>query len=241
MSMLHLLAGLMPKTKLALTQKGYGRVYSASTANISMVYTNVEGGVAPVAGDLVIWIALAVDSSSSPIVDVTGAGWVQSTRAPFTGVSPGFWFGTMAAKVIAAGDISSPSNIITGPTLGGMAFWAAYSVEGLVASVTIPNQLTAVRGDTSAPADQTQDSSAIAPTEISITLAVGGGSDNSPTVVLTGAATDISFTTANGVFISAGSEGKFVANKSVGGANITVSKSNDGTNNPLMSGYVVVA
>ena len=221
---------------LVLTQKGYGHVYGASlTANLAMSYANVDGGSAPAAGDLVVWIAAGADSAGDPVADLTGSGWAQGT---------GTWSAAndvnaaIFAKVVVAGDLSSPPTMISAPESGSIGFWVAYSISGSVTSLSVSSILQEYSG-TSAPSNQVQDSTGGAP-KYAVTLGLGGTSSGSPTLTLTGATTDIDFATAANVWIISQSEDRLKVNLSAGGANVTFSKADDGSGNHMISGYVTI-
>lgn len=219
---------------LALTQKGYGHIYDTGpTVDLSMNYGNVDGGSAPSAGDLVVWFFVAGDEGASPIVDLTGSGWAQqsSWSNPFGA--------TMLAKVVTAGDLSSPPLVINDPVFGSMGFWVAYSIVGSVASVVV-SPLNREGLTSSAPSNQTCDSSAINPPNVAITIGAGGGNDGSPSMSMSGATADISFTSAANQWLDEISETQFIVDATVGGANITISKGDDGNYNHMASGYVTV-
>jgi hypothetical protein len=216
-----------------LAQKGYGHVYGASsTANLDLSYANVDGGSAPVAGDLVVWFVLAIDSSASSVADLTGSGWAQASSRVVTMDS------SMLAKVVVSGDISSPPTVISGPTDGSIGFWAAYTVGGSISSLSV-STLSRQYPNTSAPSNQTQDSSALNEPSVAITIGAGGGDDGSPSMSISGATADINFTSAANAWHS-GAETQFLANATVGGVSITFSKGDDGSKNHMASGYVTV-
>lgn len=223
-------------TPLALTQKGYGHVYDTSeTSDLSMSYANVDGGSAPAAGDLVVWIFMAIDSVGQPILDLTGSGWVQE-KSYITSIGGG----TLLAKVVTAGDVSSPPLVVDDPEFGSIGFWVAYSISGSVSSVTV-NSFTWDFSSAAAPANQVVDSSALNDSSIAITVAAGGGSDDSPSLAISGASADITFTSSNNQWVTSGAETRFMVNATAGGAAITFSKGDDGNSNHLLSGYVAVS
>jgi hypothetical protein len=220
----------------SIAQKGYGRIYGASaTANLALSYANVESGSAPAAGDLVAWFVMAFDSVESPVVDLTGSGWAQGSNyvSSFLAVS-------MLAKVVVAGDISSPPTVISGPNNGSLGFWVAYSITGTIASLAV-SAISAQYASDNAPSNQNKDSSALNAPDVAITIGAGGGSDNSPSMSMSGATADISFTSANNVWGDGpNAETQFLVNAATGGANITFSKGDDGGTNHMASGFVTV-
>lgn len=219
-----------------LAQKGYGHVYGASnTADLAMSYANVDGGSAPAAGDLVIWFALGYDTVASPVVDLTGSGWTQGSNVWNATDDLGL---TILAKVVSAGDLSSPPTMIDDPTQGSIGFWVAYSVSGSVSSLSVPTP-SCERAGADAPSNQVQNSAGAAPA-YAITIGMGGTSSGTPSLTMTGATADITFTTAANVWGSSTYEGKFLVDLAAGGANITFSKSDDGSANHMASGYVLV-
>lgn len=239
MSMLHQILALLPKgaDPPVLTQKGYGHVYGASdTADLTLSYANVDGGSAPAAGDLVVWLAFAVDSGGSPVADLTGSGWTQSTDWD-GGIGIG---GVLLTKVVVAGDVSAPPTIVSAPTSGSVGFWAAYSFTGVVSSLTIPDFNFQYAG-AAAPSNEACDSSALSAPAVAITIAGGGGSDGSPSMSISGAAANITFNTAANVWFAGTVEDTFLVNMTIGGASITFSKGDDGNTNHLAAGYIAVS
>lgn len=221
----------------SITYKGHGHVYdSGETNDLSMSYANVDGGSAPAAGDLVVWLMLAGDPSGvTPILDLTGSGWAQARSYVDT-----FLGSTILAKVVNAGDLSSPPVVVDDPVNGSIGFWIAYSIDGTISVLSVP-VLNGRYSGNSAPANQSVDSSALEPPNVAITIAGGGGDDGSPSTAISGATADITFTSANNQWIAGGAETRFIVNATVGGASVTVSKSDDGIYNHLASGYVSVA
>jgi hypothetical protein len=220
---------------VSLTQKGYGRVYGANnTASLALSYANVESGSAPSADDLVVWFIFAADTSASPVVNLTGSGWAQNTN-----YVSGNFAASMLAKVVVAGDISSPPTVVSGPTHGSIGFWVAYSVTGTISALSV-SSLNAQWASLSAPTNQTVNSSALNDPDVAITIGAGGGDDGSPSMAISGATADIDFTTAANVWVSAAAETQFLVDATVGGANITFSKGDDGGNNHMASGFVTV-
>lgn len=235
MSMLHLLAALMPKTKLDLLQKGYGSHSTASGVDFFMNYSTVASGSGPAAGDIVVWSVWEDDFFGTAVQDLTSLGWVQQTQTGSQRAA------TLLAKVVTAGDLSSLAKILNTDTSGNIGFWVAYSVvAGSVLSLSIP-ALNYQYGGASAPTNQTVDSSALDPPSAAITVAHGGGDDNSPSTAMSGATADITFTSANNVWGGGTAESRVLVNLTVGGANITISKGDDGGVNHLSSGYVAVS
>lgn len=234
MTRLHALLAIMQKTR-GLTQKGHGHVYGASnTADLTMLYTNVDGGSAPTAGDLVAWYVIAADPGASPIVDLSGSGWTQGIGGGATALGV-----TILAKVVTAGDISAPETIVSVPDGGSIGFWVAYSVTGSVSGLSV-SSINAEYPNANAPANQLCDSSALDPPDVAITFGVGGGNDGSPSMSISGATADINFTTAANVWGYGTWEDQVLVNSTVGGASITFSKGDDGGGNHMTSGFVSV-
>lgn len=218
-----------------LTQKGYGHVYGPSnTGNLVQSYANVDGGSAPAAGDLVIWLAFAHDSGGSPVNDLTGAGWVQQSAYNNSAAA------TLLAKVATSGDISSPPTMVTAPVFGSISFWVAYSVSGSISSLTIPTFNWEFAGSP-APSNQVVNSSALNPPAVAISIAGGGGDDDNPNLQISGASADIDWSSTDGRWVNGNVEDRYMVNLSIGGANITFSKSDDGGSNHMASGYVEVS
>lgn len=230
-------ATLTYTTAGSLTPKGYGHIYGASsTANLALSYANVDSGSAPAAGNLVVWCIFAVDSTADPIQDLTGSGWQQVDGWDTTSDIAR----AMLAKVVVSGDVSSPPTIISGPTGGSIGFWAAYTVTGTIASLSI-SALNWENSGNSAPSNQTVNSSALNSPDVAISIGAGGGDDGSPSMSISGATADINFTSAANVWGASGSrETQFLVNATVGGANITFSKGDDGGLNLMASAYVTV-
>jgi hypothetical protein len=130
---------------IILAQKGYGTTKGANeTANLTLNYGTVGSGSAPTAGDLVIWHVWAFDIDASPINSLTGSGWSQSSVIN-PNSDPIYMRGY--AKVLVAGDISSPPTAITAPTAGGVGAWVAYTVTGKpVTTLTLTGASGAVGG-----------------------------------------------------------------------------------------------
>lgn len=220
-----------------LIQKGYGHVYdTGETADLSMSYANVDGGSAPAAGDLVVWVVMAADNVAMPIVDLTGSGWTQ-IRA--TDALTSILHGSILAKVVATGDLSSPPLVVDDPTAGSIALWAAYTVNGSIAALNAPT-LNIARSGTGTPVNQSVDSSALASPNVAIMIGAGGGDDGSPTLSKTGASADINFASSANLWLGGVAETRFLINAIVGGESVTYSKSDDGGENHMMSGYVSV-
>lgn len=220
---------------VVLTQKGYGPRYNGSdTADLVMSYASVTAGSAPSAGDLVVWLAFGYDSGGNPIVTLTGSGWAQASSYS------GSIGATLLAKVVTAGDLSSPATMIDNPTDGSIGFWVCYSVSGSVSSLTIPTFNFQSSG-TSAPSSQNVDSSALNPPAVSISIAGGGGDDDNPNLQISGATADIDFTTSDNQWVNTNAEDRYMVHLAIGGANITFSKNDDGNLNHLASGYVSVS
>lgn len=221
---------------LALTYRGHGHVYGASaTSDLAMSYANVDGGSAPVASDLVVWMVLAGDNVS-PVNDLTSVGWTQG----LSGVVGSAFEATLLGKVVSAGDLSSPPTVITAPIGGSIGLWVAYSFIGTISSLSV-STVNAQYPNADAPTNQSCDSSSLNPPSVAITFGAGGGNDGSPSMAISGAAADISFTSAANIWFFGTGETQFLVNASVGGANITFSKGDDGGANHMASGYVVVS
>lgn len=219
-----------------LTQKGYGHVYGASTtANLVMSYANVDGGSAPAAGDLVVWIAGGADTVDNPINSLSGAGWTQSSTTYSTSLDFAM---TLLAKEVTAGDLSSPATMIINPNSGSVGFWVAYSVSGAISSLAASALAVELSGSV-APSNQVQNSTGGSPA-YAITFGVGGTSSGTPTLTMTGATADINFVTAANVWAANSWEDRIMIDLAAGGANITFSKADDGSANHMVSGYVTV-
>lgn len=218
---------------VTLTYRGHGHVFgSSNTANLAAGYGNVDGGSAPVAGSLVVWIAAGFDTGSTPVVDLTGSGWSQQRSYASS------WGSTIAAKVVVSGDISSPPNIVTAPTNGSVGFWVAYNVTGTPAAITVAS-LSGNYSGASAPSSQVVNSSGVASNAQVVTVAFGGGNDGSPNLTLTGATATHSYTTPGNAYCST-LESIFRELCTTGGVNVTFSKTDDTDGNHMVSGYVSV-
>lgn len=225
-----------PSVTGSLTQKGYGHIYdSGETSNLSMSYANVDGGIGPAAGDLVVWFFFAGDTAASPILDLTGSGWAQGSNYVSTLLAA-----TILAKVTVSGDISSPPQVVSSPDRGSIGFWVAYTVTGTVASVAV-SSVSLQYPNASAPSNQTADSSALNSPDVGIAVAAGGGDDGSPSMSISGGAADVNFTSSANQWLFSLGESQFLANATVGGASITFSKGDDGALNHMGSGYVTVS
>lgn len=231
------LAGALTVTSSAkeINQKGYGHIYdSGETADLSMSYANVDGGSAPAAGDLVCWIFLGGDSSASPVVNITGAGWAQGSAYVNTLLGA-----TIVAKVVSAGDLSSPPLVIDDPNSGSIGFWVAYSVSGTISSLSV-STVNAHYSSGAAPTNQTCNSTSLNDPSVAVTIGAGGGTDGTPSLAISGAAADITFDSAADQWLGGSDETRFMVNKTIGGANITFSKGDDGSANHMASGFVTV-
>lgn len=219
---------------ITLTQTGYGTVQGGtSTANLTLGYGTVRGGVAPVAGNLVVWLIYARDNAAQAINDLTGSGWTQDRR--YVSAS---YCSSMLAKVVVAGDISSPPTGVTAPTSGSCAMWVAYSVTGSVSSITV-NTHDSEFTDATAPASDTQNSTGVGGSNYAITLAFGSGTDGTIGVNWSGATPDVTYQISN--LYGSITDIAFSAELTLGGANITISKNDDGSGNGLASAYIKVS
>ena len=222
------------KAPITLAQKGYGYVEGASsTANLTLGYGTVSGGSAPAAGDLVVWIVYALDNTAQAIDDLTGSGWSQDRR-----YVSGLLCSSVLAKVVVAGDVSSPPTGVTAPTSYSAAMWVAYTVTGTVSTLTVTNH-DSEYGSGSAPASDAQDSTAVPDDEYAITVAFGGGNDGTIGLNWSGATPDVAFQVSN--LGGSTTDVEFAAELSLGGASITISKDDDGALNSLASAYVAVS
>lgn len=218
---------------LLLTQKGYGYAQSVGgTGNVTLGYGTVSSGSAPVAGDLVVWTVYAYDNAAQAINDLTGSGWTQDRR-----YIAGSLCSSVLTKVVVAGDVSSPPTGVTAPTAGSVAAWVAYTITGSVSALTVNNHDSEF-SSASAPASDIQNSTTIPGESYSITVACGGGSDDNIGLNWSGATPDFSFQRTN---IDSGIDVKFDGVLVLGGANVTISKDDDGTLNSLFSAYVAVS
>jgi len=221
------------KAPITLVQKGYGYVEgTSSSADLTLSYGTVSGGSAPAAGDLVVWIVYALDNTAQAINDLTGSGWTQDRRYVST-----LLCSSVLAKVVVAGDISAPPTGVTAPTSYSSAMWVAYTVTGTISTLAVTNHQSEY-GNASAPSSQAQDSSAVPDDEYAITVAFGGGNDDTIGLNWTGATPDIAFQRSN---FGGTTDIKYGAELTLGGASITISKDDDGALNSLASAYVSVA
>lgn len=216
---------------LGLTQKGYGYAQGASsTSNLTLNYGTVSSGSAPVAGDLVVWIVCALDSASQAINDLTGSGWGQARRYSSPICS------SVLAKVVVAGDVSAPPTGVSAPTDGSVAMWVSYAIAGGLSTLTVNNHDLEYAG-TTAPGSDLQNSSGLSAGAYSITVAFGTGTDDTIGLNWSGATPDVSLQRTN---FESTVDVKFGAAAVRGGANITISKDDDGAFNSLASAYVSV-
>jgi len=233
MFMVNHLSGFGAGGGLTLTQKGYGISDTGGTGNITLNYSSVSAGAAPAAGDLVVWMVAAFDDGAQPINDVSGSGWTQSRAYVST-----FLGASILAKVVTAGDISSPATIVTSPTDGASGTWVAYSLGASISSLSV-SSLQAEFSDAGGPSSDAVNSTGIGPNAIAITTSFGTGSDDDISLSWSGATPDIQF--QRSVLRLGAIEVEYAAKKSVGGVSVTVSKSDDGTYNSIATGYVTVA
>ncbi len=221
------------KAPITLAQKGYGYMEAASSSSdLALSYANVSGGSAPAAGDFVVWIIYAYSTAGQAINDLTGSGWTQDRLYASTTICS-----SVLAKVASSGDISSPATGVTAMPSYSVAMWVAYSVTGAIGTVAV-NSHGCEFGNNSAPASDALDSTSVPDDEYAVTVAVGGGTDGAIGLNWTGATPDVTVQRSNvgGSTIDL----KFGAVLSLGGANISISKDDDGTLNSLASAYVSV-
>lgn len=236
--------------QMTLAYKGHGSVFGDGSSATTMNYGTVAAGSAPAAGDLVVWLwYIGVEFyDTSPLTDwrradLTGAGWVQNNQP---GIIPAadnsvLAVGSVLAKVVAAGDISSPPTIAPANTgmAGNFGTWVAYSVTNAIASLTIA-AATRLSSGSSAPASIGVDSSALTPPAVALTFVVSGGTDGS--IQMSGITLDQEASRANlGGYYTATADVRAGLKLDVGGAAYTVSKGDDGDLNFLLAGYVAVA
>lgn len=215
---------------ISLTQKGYGYIEGASSsADLAMSYANVSSGSAPSAGDLVVWIVYALDNAAQAINTVSG--WTQSSRYVST-----LLCSSVLAKVVVAGDVSSPATVVSAPTSYSAAMWVAYSVVGSVSQLAV-NGHDSEYSSASAAADDTQDSTALGSSQYAITISFGGGNDDTIGLTWAGATPDIQFQRSN---FGGTTDIEYAAKLSAGGVSVTISKADDGALNSLVSAYVSV-
>lgn len=239
---------------LALTYKGHGSNHGDPfdvTNARKLAYGTVLGGSAPAAGDLVCFLLGGGTESNDAtaanrFVRITiGNGWTQANSPAISAVgNSSFSPVSMAAKVVQASDISSPPDwFFAGSGTNGFvathSFWIAYSVVGVITSVTIPSFQTN-NGGNSAPANVAVDSSALNPPAAAITMAGAFGSDGS--ISLSGITLDFEETKNDwGEYYTGGEDSRMGAKLDVGGASYTLSKGDDGSGNYLSGGYVSVS
>lgn len=221
------------RPQITLTQKGYGRVGFSDNGTRTLNYSTVGGGSAPSAGDMVAWVGMrfATDGAPQPFNDLTGSGWAQQriTQSSNTRI------GTILAKVVTAGDISSPPTILSeNPVIGdGLLMWVAYTVTG--GAPTLTSTVTNLTyGDTSAPSSINVNSSTIDPTDYAITFGEKSGSAGATLGGVTWNETQTYSGSGAPVDLAAG------ARLDLGGANYTVTGADNGTWNMLLAGYVRV-
>lgn len=212
--------GPSPLTALTYKGRGFNGTGATHTASLPLSYGTVSNGSAPSAGDVVVWNIFSEDSSADPFQAL--AGWEIALSNP----ASTRYFGAYA-KVLTAGDISSPPNAVVGPTDGAGGFWVAFTPTGTVATLTL--DLQTAWGGASAPSNiVVSGSSQVGPLVI---VGMGFGNDGSPTHVWGGATEDgssdsITLFGSSGVDIRA----KYKYYASGSGNNVTMSKSDDGGN-----------
>jgi hypothetical protein len=226
-------AGLTFAPGNLITQKGYGYVTSPTSTAVSLGYGTVVGGSAPAAGDLVVWFVWTYAAGVQRIANLSGSGWTQYRTAE----ASGSWSSTIA-KVVSAGDISSPPIAVTIDHGGAGAFWVAYSVTGLIASLQAP-AFTGQYSGNNAPSNKTVSSSALNPPNVAVIVSLGAGSDNALSTSWSGAVPQVTMDVNNAIF-SGTVDFKFMAAAVVGGADVTVSQGDDGSGNSLQASYVGV-
>lgn len=216
---------------LSLTQKGYGYIESESTGNLTMSYANVQSGSAPSAGDLVVWMVGAVDTSAQAINDMSGSSWTQS-RGYSNPICA-----SVLAKVVTADDVASPGTVVTAPTDGAAAMWIAYTVSGSVSSLGAGG-VSIVYGGTGDPGDASLDASSFTR---AVLLSFGLAS-GTPSLAWTGATADIQFTRTNVTYVGGSVSGdwEWMAKLSAPGDSITVQKGDDGSANTIGVGYISI-
>jgi hypothetical protein len=241
-----------PTNPPGLAYKGHGVVFKdAGPSATTMNYGTVAAGSAPSAGDLVVWIwFIGVEAyDNSPLTDwrrqsLTGSGWVQANQPgipPASGENSDAYVASVLAKVVEAGDISSPPTIqpgIDADNAANYGMWVAYSVTGSIASLTIP---AATRNSTggSAPAGISVDSSDLSAPDLAISFAMAAGTDNS--VQLSGIVLDKELTQNNlGEYFTGPVDLRVGVKMDVGGGSYTITKGDDGSANLLFAGYVAV-
>lgn len=208
-----------------LTQKGYGYNNGSS---FTLAYANVTSGSAPSAGDFVFWEAINWQSGGTSMVDVTGSGWAQHR------VSEGNGAHTILAKVVAAGDISSPATI---SNFDGCGMWVAYSLEGSVSNIVVSG--TFDESGNSAPANRSLNLSALDAPLIASSISLGY---TTALASWSGATPDYGNLQSNVMMSSLGEVSQRWKNYASGvGDNITISKADTGNPNALGAGYVQVS
>lgn len=213
---------------LGLTLKGYGYTEKV-TGSLTLIYSNVQSGSAPVAGDLVVWMGLGLGKDLN---NLTGAGWAQ-TNANDGGL---VFSAGILAKVLTAGDISSPATLMGSAHNGLAGMWIAFSVTGAISSISA-GAVNATSLGVSAPASKSLNSAGAG--ALTINVSAGLGTDGSISTAWSGATPDINFQ-RNDVVSSGTTEVHWMAKLIALGANITVSKGDDGSNNGIATGYVAV-
>lgn len=216
----------------ALQLKGYGYLAgTSSTANLALSYGTVSAGLAPAAGDLVAWIIFAVDGAGTPIVSLSGSGWAQSRVS-----ASGTYHASILGKVLTAGDISSPPTGVSGPSAGCIGMWVAFSGNSASPSLSVP-ALAIEYGADGLPTNVPINAAGAA--GVAVIMSFGVGTDDTPTLTWSGAVEDISLSNSN--FSTEVRDILFKVATIGGGANVTVSKSDDGSSNTLAGGYLLIA
>jgi hypothetical protein len=224
------IAGAGRASFAGLTYKGHGG-HGVTNGTFTLNYGTVSGGSAPSAGDFVIWntVVLYQPAPTSP-------GWSVSSLAS-SALGGGFFLHSgFYAKVVSAGDISSPPTLVTVSSSNMAAgMWAAFTLNGEPEALSVPTQNVQDSG-ASAPSNQTVDSSALSAPATAITLAAGLGSDGAITVG--GITFDQSILLLD---VYSGIDVRLGYKLDVGGASYTISKVDDGNNNGLVSGYISIS
>lgn len=219
-----------------LTYKGHGtQIVAGGGGNYTLSYGAVLGGEAPVAGDLVVWVVDWINYGGGDDPN-TLTGWTAATDYLAIGFGYQIWSG---AKVLVAGDLSTPANLITslGAFSGTAGMWVAYSVTGTISSMSATSPM-GTDGNSSAPANLNDiDSSALNPPSTAITWVVAHGNDDAVTV---GGVTFDTAQQVNNVGYGNALDLFFGQKLDVGGANLTITGVDNGSDNALIAGYITV-
>lgn len=213
-----------------LTFKGRGHIQVASSTGWTLNYDTVDEGSAPSAGDLAVWFSRGGDNPGNAFTTISG--WQSSISAKDGSISVAAY-----AKVLTAGDISSPPNPFDTIPLDASGFWVVFSVTGTISTLTVTGATFEDSG-AGTPASQAQNSSALTDPDVGITLGVGSRTGSTVTLAFTGST--IIDTELFQHTIGASAYDKYGWSMDVGGANVTVSKSDDGQANMLGSARVHV-